>query len=289
MTDDRGGEPLKLTVYAPDDGSGGLWRTAALAAHEIARARPVIWRLFVRDFKAQYQQNILGYLWAFLSPLLGMFSFVFLNYAGILNPGDVQVPYPLYVFVGTSLWTLMVGAVATVSGGLRGHADLIMRTNISKIALVAASLATVVYALIVNLIVIAVLLVAFRTVPGWGALALPLLALPIVVFGIGLGLAVSVVGIIARDVGIMVTQVLNALMFLTPIVYLAHSVQQPVLRAIILANPLTYLVEVPRAALFGLPTDFWWPYLGACALSLLVLLVGIKIFYVVQDLVAERL
>lgn len=281
--------PHTLTVYTPEASSGGLWHTALQTVREVKRARFVILRLFIRDFKAQYQQNALGYFWAFLNPLLGIASFLFLNYGGILHPGDVKVPYPLYLFVGVTTWSLLVTAVTAVGSGLRGQSELILRTNIPKIALVAASFATIVYTMLVNLILLTLIFVAFHTLPSWHAIVFPLLIIPLVLLGIGVGLAASVIGIIARDFPTFVTQLLGILMYFTPIIYASGSVQQPILRTAILVNPLTYLIDVPRAVLLDLHTDYWPQYACASVFALVVLLVGIKIFYLVEDLVAERL
>ena len=58
---------------------------------------------------------------------------------------------------------------------------------------------------------------------------------------------------------------------------------------IMMDNPLTYLVDVPRSILFGQGTEYWPQFIGVTILSFAVLLLGAKIFEIVQDLIAERL
>ncbi len=72
-------------------------------------------------------------------------------------------------------------------------------------------------------------------------------------------------------------------------IFVSDNIKGRLLHRLIMANPLTYLVELPRSLLFGQGTSFWPQYLGASALCLAVLLVGVKVFDIVQDLVAERL
>src|ERR1700761_5174582 len=91
-----------ITVYTANKGATGLLLTAVRSVRDIYRHRHLIWVLFSRDFKAQFKQNLLGYLWAVLGPLMGVFSFIFMNFVGILNPGPTGVPYPVYAFIGTS-------------------------------------------------------------------------------------------------------------------------------------------------------------------------------------------
>lgn len=278
-----------ITVYTANSGSGGIFRTAARSMRDIHTYRYLIWTLFSRDFRAQFKQSILGYFWTALGPLLGVFSFVFMNYMGILNPGATAVPYPIYAFVGISLWGFLTSTIGVMSGGLNAQSDLIMRTNIPKIALAASALASIVYSALVNLILIALFLAIFRMPVGWASLMFPLLILPLIVMGLGIGLAVSVIGIIVKDVSRLVSQFFTLLMFLTPVIFVSDHIKNPWLHRLITLNPLTYLVELPRSVLLAQETHYWPQYLGASLMCIIVLLVGIKIFDMVQDLVAERL
>jgi ABC-type polysaccharide/polyol phosphate export permease len=276
-----------ITIYTPNNRGAGL--TAIRFVREIYIYRHLVWSLFARDFRAQFKQNLLGYAWAILTPLIGVFSFIFMNYAGILNPGPLKVPYPVYAFVGTSLWSFLTSTVAVMGNGLKAQSDLIMRTNIPKIALAASSLASIGYGVIINLLMIGVMLVVFGMPIGWGTFAFLPLALPMILLGVGIGLATSVVAIIIKDAVSIVTQGLAILMFFTPVVYVADNIKGRLLYKLMMDNPLTYLVDLPRSILFGQKTEYWAQYLCVTLLCLVVLLLGAKIFEIVQDLVAERL
>lgn len=283
------GSSEQITVYTPDGRRGGLLRTAVYSFRETWRYRQLVWTLFTRDFKAQFKQSILGYFWTIVGPILSVFSFVLMNFMGILHPGATPVPYPLYAFVGTSVWGFLMSSIGNMSGGLNAHAELIMRTNIPKIALVGSALANIVYGILVNLVLIVLFMAALRVPFGWSSLAFPFLSLPLIVLGTGIGLAVSVVGIVAKDITRLVNQFFSLLMFLTPVFYVADQIPNRVLNRLIMLNPLTYLVEVPRDMLFGQPVSYWPQYWAAASGCFLAFFVGIKVFDLVQDLVAERL
>lgn len=278
-----------VTVYTPNDRAGGFLRSLALAREELASGRSIIWHLFARDFLAQFRQRILGYFWAVLAPFLAIFGFTLMNYAGVLQPGETGIPYPLYVFMGTSVWGCLVGPIGALSSGLQTQSDLILRTNVPKIALAVAALASALYGIAVNLVTLLVLTTFFGVAPSWGALAYPLLILPMIVLGVGIGLAISVVGVIARDISTIVVQLMTLVMYMTPVVYLSATIKNPLLRAAITYNPLSYLVDVPRSVFFLGHTEQWAQYGFASLLSVVVLLLGIRIFYLIQDLVGERL
>jgi lipopolysaccharide transport system permease protein len=246
-------------------------------------------RLFWRDFIAQFRQKILGYSWALLSPLLGIASFLFLFLIGVLRPGEGEIPYMLYVLVGSTIWGCLPGAMGAVSGGLQAQADLIMRTRIPKLALAVSSLATLTYSIGISMITMVLIFLAVGFRPSWWFLAYPLLVLPMVLLGTAAGLVLSVLGAIARDLVPIATQALSLLMFLTPVVYLRTTLQNPIVRALIDWNPISYLIDVPRSLVCLGHGDQTGLFLGVALGVLALVAVGVRIFYLLEDLVAERL
>lgn len=280
-------EGIVRTYEAAEDILGPVG-SVLLAYRELYWSRHVIWHLFVRDFVAGFRQKLLGYLWIVLVPLIGIASFVFMQWTGILNPGKTEFPYPIYVYIGTSIWGLFISSLTTVAGGLIGNTDLVMRTNIPKIGLAVTGLATLCYNLLVNLVVLVVLLVVFRLSPSLWSLLYPLTVVPLVALGVGLGLILSVVGAVARDVTGMFTTLVNLLMYVTPVAYTAQF-SHPVLKEIVRLNPLAYLVDTPRSlfVLGKVPNPVG--YALSILFSLAVLWLGIHAFYLIKDKVAERL
>jgi lipopolysaccharide transport system permease protein len=249
----------------------------------------VIARLFWRDFIAQFRQKILGYFWALLSPLFGILSFLFLFFIGVLKPGEGEIPYTLYVLVGSTIWGCLPGAMGAVSGGLQAQADLIMRTRIPKLALALSSLAGLLYGIVISMVTMAVVFLFMGITPSWWFLAYPLLILPIVLLGTAAGLVLSVLGPIARDLVPLATQALAFVMYLTPVIYVQSSIQNSFVKTLIELNPITYLVDVPRSLICLGRTEymdtFLWVGIGAVAL----ITIGLRVFYLLEDLVAERL
>jgi len=284
-----GAPEKKLTVYAPQTLLVGFGPILGNAAQEIWHSRYLIWKLFVRDFHAQFRQKLLGYLWAVIAPFFAVFGFVLLHAAGILAPGDTGVPYPLYVFVGLASWNVLVGTIMAVGNGLVLQGELILKTNVPKIALALAALAQVLYNLVIQLGTIAVLMALSGIAPHpASALFIPAL-LPMLLLGLSVGLVTSALGSIARDLASMIQTVLQLVMFLTPVIFVASSVGNPLIQALIWLNPLTYLVDLPRALLLYGSSPLWPQYLLVSAGTLVVAVLAIKAFYLVQDLVAERL
>jgi ABC-type polysaccharide/polyol phosphate export permease len=279
---------VPIRVYGSGRRSGGLLSTFLLAAREVNSSRYVIWRLFTRDFVTQFRQKLLGYLWAVVGPFLGIASFVFMNYAGVFNPGKTDVPYPLYILFGTTFWGILIGTTETVSSGLLNRADLVLRTSIPRISLAIAGLAGIIYGQIINLIVLTAVLVLFRVVPSPWALLYPVLLLPLVIMGVGIGLVLAVIGVVARDLTGMTITFLGLVMYLTPVAYVADF-KQPIVKALVWYNPLTYLIEAPRNIFFSGGSEHLTGFLISVGFAVVVLMIGVHVFYLTKDKVAERL
>jgi len=282
-------EGTQVTVYQPNERRGGLVWGLQQAAEDLSASRHVIVRLFWRDFISQFRQKILGYLWALLGPLFGIVSFLFLYLVGVLRPGEGEIPYTVYLLMGITIWGCLPGAMVAVSNGLQNQADLILRTRIPKLALAISSLAGVVYGILISMITLSLVLLVMGVKPTWWFLAYPLLVLPMVLLGTALGLVLSVLGTIAKDLTPLVTQALSLVMFITPVIYLYSTIQNPIIRSVIEWNPITYLVDIPRSLIcLGRTEDFDIYLMVALATTVLVV-IGLRVFYLLEDLVAERL
>ena len=278
------------TIRIYEASAANLNPVAALVAayREIYYSRTAIWHLFKRDFTAGFRQQLLGYLWIVITPLIGIVSFVFMQKAGILNPGEMPMPYPIYVFMGTTIWGLFMSSLGAVSNGLINNSDLVMRTNIPKIGLALMGMAKITYSLLVNIVVLLVLLIFFRTTPSYWALLYPLAVLPIMFLGIGFGLMLSVVGAVARDVtGVCIT-LITLVMYITPVAY-TPDFKNSTIQSIMKWNPMTYLVDSPRSLFITGELRSGIGYLGAALLALFILWMGAYAFYLIKDKVAERL
>ncbi len=280
---------MTVTIYEPNEAQEGVIGGLQRAAADIAASKHIIVRLFWRDFIAQFRQKLFGYFWALLSPLLGIASFLFLFFIGVLRPGEGEIPYPAYVMVGSTIWGCLPGSMGAVSGGLQAQADLIMRTRIPKLALALSSLAGLLYGILISMVTMTIIFILTGTTPTWWLFAYPLLALPMVLLGTSVGLVLSVLGSIARDLTPMVTQVLALVMYVTPVIYVHSTIQNAFVKTLIDWNPMSYLVDVPRSLIcLGYADNAGVFLIVAMGTGVLVAL-GLRIFYLLEDLVAERL
>lgn len=281
---------MQITIYRPDMrhelGFFATWRVMAL---NVWKSRELIWQLFKRDFFAQYKKSFLGMAWLFLMPLFGILSWIFLNKAGVLSPGEMAVPYPVYVLLGSTMWGLFVSLYGAASSTLESGKDLIMQVSYPHEALLfkqaAQQLANFSIGFALNLVVLAI----YGVMPAWTTLLLPLAALPLFFLASAIGLVASMIGVVAMDVGRMIAMVLKLAMFVTPVIYTMDKIENPLIHTLVRWNPLTYLVcSLRDLVLFGRLYNTTG-YFVCAGISLLLFMISWRLFYVSEGKIVERM
>ena len=85
------------------------------------RSRTIVWSLTIRDLRSTYSQEVLGFAWALLTPLVLMVVFTFLQgrFGGKIPTGGVW--YPIFLYVGLMPWTFFSGSVSSGGTSLVGN------------------------------------------------------------------------------------------------------------------------------------------------------------------------
>lgn len=278
-----------VVVYRPNMRHElGLFRTWAVMTRNIWHSRELIWQLFKRDFFAAYKKSFLGLTWVFIAPLLGIVSWVFLQRTGMLNPGEMDIPYPAYVLLGSSMWGLFMGFYGSAASTLSAGQALVMQVNYPHEVLLFKQTAQYLANFLISFAMNLAVLVAFHVVPSWGVFLFPLVALPLFFLGAAIGLMVSMIGVVAVDLSGFINLGMGLLMWATPVVY-STTPASPLVVAINRWNPLTYLVCSCRDIIIYGRLYHATGYFICAAVALLLFLISWRLFYVSEDKLIERM
>lgn len=277
------------TVYRPNQRHElGFFVTWVVMAKNVINSRELIWQLFKRDFLAGYKKSFIGFSWIFLSPVVAIISWVFMQKTGLLNPGDVGIPYPAYVLLGSSMWALFMGFYSSARGTLAAGSSFIMQVNYPHEALlfkqVAQELANFSISFGLNIAV----LLFYGVELNWKSVLFPLVILPLFFLGGAIGLIASMISVVAFDVSKGMNMLMGLLLYITPIIY-SPQVDNPLVKSVIRWNPLTYLVCSARdIIIYG---RLYEPqgYAVCSALALLLFLFSWRLFYVSENKLIERM
>ena len=278
-----------ITIYRPNQRHEyGVFKTWKIMAGNIVSSRELIWQLFKREFLASYKKSFFGITWLFIAPIMGIVSWVFLQKTGMLKPGDVGIPYPAYVLLGSSMWGLYMGFFNSSAMTLMSGRGLVMQVRFPREVLLfqqtAQRLAIFLVSFVINLLVLAF----FGIVPSMWIFLFPLVALPMFFFAAAIGLVTSMISVVGQDFLRALQIVMGLLMWATPIVY-SREVDNPIVQFIIEWNPLTYLVCSARdIIIYGRLYDTGGYFICA-GLSVAMFLLSWRMFFVSEDRLIEKM
>jgi lipopolysaccharide transport system permease protein len=236
------------------------------------RNRALVGMLVARELKARYRGTFLGYLWSLLNPLLllGIYTVVF-TYV-IPARAASPFPYPLLLFSGLLPWLFGSGALLDAAIVLPDNGPLLRKVVCPPEVFPAV---TVLSHLVHHLLALPILLAGTAVAAAmglarfpWTVVLLPFALLIWVTAVGGLALAVASLAVHFRDLKDLLHNLLNLFFFATPIIYTLDQIHVPLLRRVILANPVTPLIQVYRdVVLLGeVPSLLTWGWAAAVAL-----------------------
>jgi homopolymeric O-antigen transport system permease protein len=279
----------RIVVYEPNQRvKVGFWAGWTAMVRGVVNSRELIWQLFKRDFFANYKQSYLGIVWVFIAPVVGIVSWVFLNATGVLSPGDVGVPYPVYVLIGSTVWGLFMSFYSNTSKSLSEYKTLIQQINFPHEALVLKQMAQTVAAFVINMGLILVVLIVFKVLPSWKIVLFPLTVVPLMLVGSGIGMVVAVVSAVANDLEKAATALLGFVMYITPVIY-APEQKSELIRTVVYWNPLSYLVGGARDIILYGRIASPAGYAVSSGLTVVLFFFTWRLFYLSEHKVAERL
>lgn len=226
---------------------------------------PLVKNFANRELKARYKRSVLGWTWSLLNPMASIvvYSLVFSVFFRVEPPaaGNGSKNFTLFLFSGLTIWLFFSGMVTGSMGWLASVGDLRRKVRFPpEAAVFGSALALGVQSAIEASVLVAVMIIAGNI--GWPALMFPVVLVLAGLFGLGIGLFVSVANTRYRDVQYLVGIVLNAVFFLVPIVYPISIIPERhwglPMRAIVENNPVNQFVAAGRDAIyFG-----QWPSAG---------------------------
>ena len=212
---------------------------------------------------------------------------VILSKSGTVKLTDTGVPYPVFVFSGTLLWSIIVDAINAPMSNTNSAKGILTKINFPKEALILSG----VYKLVSNSLIKIVLLLFFLIVYGvdfhFSILLFPLAFLGIIFFGTTIGLFITPIGMLYNDVGKIISMGLSFLMYATPVVYAIPKTG--LLRTLMEANPLTPLILTTRNLLFGQDIEYVMYYFGVMAICIPFFFVGLVFYRISIPIIVERM
>ena len=235
---------LPLTVYVPGSPLRQPAKLLRSMLKDLFASRGLAWRLFIRDVSAQFRQSILGYFWFFIPPLATALPFLFLNSQGVVRMGETPIPYGAYALVGTTIWQVFVDALTSPLKTVTAARQMLIRINFPREAILLAALAQVGFGVLIRALLLGAVFLWYQIVPPAAVLLAPVGLLGLILFGFMVGVLITPLGVLYKDVQQSLPIITTFLMFLTPVLYPPPT--SGAAAALAYLNPLAPLVTTTR-------------------------------------------
>jgi lipopolysaccharide transport system permease protein len=211
------------------------------------------------EFRGRFARSKLGALWMILNPLAQatIFAIVLSEILAAKLPHvESKSAYAIYLMAGTAAWGLFAEIVTRCTTVFIDYANTLKKIAFPRLCLPLIVGGSALLNHLLLLVAIVVVFLFFGHLPTAAWLVLPIGMLMIVMLAFGLGILLGLLNVFSRDVGQVITIVLQLWFWLTPIVYPAESLPArfaPILQA----NPMIPLVKIYQDALLYCKVPQW--------------------------------
>ena len=226
---------------------------------EIWRYRDLLFMFVKRDIVSTYKQTILGPLWFFIQPILTALTFTII-FGNIANLSTDDKPKFLFYLAGTTCWNYFADCLNSTSGTFINNAGIFGKVYFPRlISPLSVVISSVLKFLIQFLLFIGVFIVMYfndaNLQPNKLMLLIPFLVLLMGIMGLGLGIIVSSFTTKYRDLRFLISFGIQLFMYITPVI-LPLSQFKGIMKKVVMANPMTPIIETFKAAFLGVPKDY---------------------------------
>ena len=232
------------------------------------------------DLRSRFARSKLGGLWMVLQPLaqVAIYALVLSRIMAAKLPGiDSRYAYVIYLMAGIVAWSMFAEIVTRSLTLFVDNGNLMKKMSFPRVCLpiiIAGS------SLVNNILLLVTTVVVFLLIGhplNVEMLWLPLLVAINLAFATGVGLILGILNVFVRDVGQVMTVVLQLLFWLTPIVYMPTII--PVgLRSALEFNPMMHIVVAFQDVILYGKTPPLTGILGIALAAVVLLVASLMLF-----------
>ena len=216
---------------------------------EVWAYRELLYFFVWRDVKVRYKQTVIGVAWVVLQPLLtmGIFTLFFGRLAKLPSNG---LPYPVFYFAALVPWTYFSTALQNCTSVVVDNQRVITKVYFPRLVLPISAVVSGLVDFAIGFVVLLVVTAIYGIKPTLAVLWLPVLLLLAVLTALGVGLWMSALNALYRDIRYVVPFLVQFWMFASPVAYPSSLVPQR-WRWLYGLNPMAGVIDGFRWALTG--------------------------------------
>ncbi len=253
------GAQIRITMK--EDGSYYLIIEAKKAQKhyfaDLYRYKELLLFLAWRDVLVRYKQAFFGVAWGVFRPLLSIIAFTFI-FGRIAGFPSNEVYYPLFVLAGMLPWLFISNNVLDTCQGLVNNAPLVSKVYFPRMIIPMAQVLMNLVDFFVSVILILIMGIVTHSFNWLTFLTLPLWITLMILLSTGVGLWLSSLTVLYRDIRLLVPFFVQFGMFISPIGY-SFAIIPEKWQLLYSLNPLVGIINGFRWAFFGIVDPLFVP------------------------------
>ncbi len=190
---------------------------------ELLRYRSFIFYSFLKNIKSSSRNNILGWVWVIITPLIPILLYIFLQEIGFLKSSD-QMPRAFYVVFGITFWEVFSGSTLGVMSAPVDNKGILKKKKIPFTPIYIAALGQPFVTFLVRLPLMFFLALKYSSLSSFEFILLPLSFFPFAILGLSIGVFLSVFYCYIRDLKNVLNIFFKYMMFLSGVIIPVPSV-----------------------------------------------------------------
>ena len=269
-----------ITRIAPPRG----WFDLRLA--ELWAYRELLYFFIWRDVKVRYKQTVIGVAWVVIQPLLtmGVFTLFFGRLAKLPSDG---LPYPVFYFSALVPWTYFAAALQSCTNVVVENQRVITKVYFPRLVLPISPVLSGLVDFAIGFTVLMAVVAFYHFRPTPAILWLPAFLLLALLTALGVGLWMSALNALYRDVRYIVPFLMQFWMFASPVAYPSSLVPLRY-RWLYGLNPMAGVIDGFRWAITGHGQPPGPQLLASTVAVLLILFGGLLFFQRMEGAIADR-
>jgi lipopolysaccharide transport system permease protein len=252
------------------------WR--AINLKELWQFRELLWFLALRDIQVRYKQTALGVAWALIQPLLAMILFtIFFGRLAGLDQRTGDIPYPVFTFCALVPWQFFSFALTQSSNSVVSEQRLLTKVYFPRLIIPMAPVFSALVDFGVSFLLLLGMMIYYRVGVHASIILLPAFVLMAVLASLLVGLWLSALNAIYRDVRYAVPFLTQFWLFATPVAYPAKIVPER-WQWLYGLNPMVGVIEGFRWSMLGTEQPPWGAITVSSVVTILLLVGGLYYF-----------
>lgn len=221
------------------------------------------------QLKSEVSNSYLDWVWWILEPFFNMIIYT-LIFGYVFHASEEN--FPVFVFIGVSIWGFFSKMANQSVKLIKNNKSIVTKVYVPKQILLLCAMCVNGFKMFVSLMVVVVMMFAFRIEVDWHLIYVAPSLLLLIIFTYGICCFLLHYGVYVEDLQYIVEILLKMAMYFTGIFYsIPNRIPAPYGNILNSANPIAYIISTMRNGMIyrsgaSLPVMAFW-YLAAIILA----------------------